>query len=84
MLQGLATSNFQAADLAAAREWYTALLGVEPYFVRDGYVEWRLGRDGDELGIVDARYVPGALDRTPGRGDLSTWRALAVASDSRP
>ncbi|WP_217615398.1 VOC family protein [Cellulomonas sp. GbtcB1] len=72
MLQGLATSNFQAADLAAAREWYTALLGVEPYFVRDGYVEWRLGRDGDELRIVDARYAPGALDRTPG-GQYTYW-----------
>ena len=72
MLQGLATSNLQAADLAAARDWYTALFGLEPYFVRDGYLEWRLGRDGDEFGVVDARFVPGALDRTPG-GQYTYW-----------
>ncbi|GIG37581.1 VOC family protein [Cellulomonas pakistanensis] len=72
MLQGLATSNFQAADLAAARAWYTELLGLEPYFVRDGYLEWRLGRDGDEFGVVDARFVPGSADRTPG-GQYVYW-----------
>jgi len=77
MLQGLATSNFQAADLAAARAWYEAVLGSEPYFVRDGYVEWRLGRDGDEFGIVDARFVPGALDRTPG-GQYTYWAVADV------
>lgn len=71
-LQGLATSNFQAADLTAARAWYTSFLGVEPYFVRDGYLEWRLGRDADELGIVDARFVPGSEGRTPG-GQYVYW-----------
>jgi predicted enzyme related to lactoylglutathione lyase len=72
MLQGMATSNFQAADLDAARAWYEEIFGLEPYFVRDGYVEWRIGRDGDEFGIVDARFVPGALDRTPG-GQYTYW-----------
>jgi predicted enzyme related to lactoylglutathione lyase len=72
MLQGMATSNFQAADLGAARSWYTELFGQEPYFVRDGYLEWRIGRDGDEFGIIDARYVPGALERTPG-GQYTYW-----------
>ena len=55
MLQGMATSNIQAADVAAATEWYTALFGVEPYFVREGYTEFRIGRDEDEFGIIDAR-----------------------------
>ncbi len=71
-LQGLATSNFQAADLAAARTWYTDVFGAEPYFVRDGYLEWRLGRDDDEFGIVDARFVPGSAGRTPG-GQYVYW-----------
>ena len=35
-LQGMATSNFQAADMAAAQAWYTDFFGAEPYFVRDG------------------------------------------------
>ncbi|WP_454048924.1 VOC family protein [Cellulomonas sp. Marseille-Q8402] len=72
MLQGMATSSFQAADLDAARAWYEEVFGIEPYFVRDGYVEWRLGRDGDEFGIIDAKYVPGALERTPG-GQYTYW-----------
>lgn len=71
-LQGLATSNFQAADLGAARAWYTSFFGAEPYFVRDGYLEWRFGRDDDEFGIVDARFVPGSAGRTPG-GQYVYW-----------
>lgn len=49
MLRGLATTNFWAADMAAAKQWYTELLGLEPYFERPGadgkpaYLEWRLG-----------------------------------------
>jgi hypothetical protein len=30
-LRGLSTVNLFAADHAAAREWYTRFLGVEPY-----------------------------------------------------
>lgn len=71
-LQGLATSNFQAADMAAARTWYTSFFGSEPYFVRDGYLEWRFGRDDDEFGIVDARFIPGRLGHVPG-GQYVYW-----------
>ena len=35
-LRGLSTINLFAADHAAAREWYTQFLGVEPYFERAG------------------------------------------------
>lgn len=77
MLQGMATSNFQAADLSAARIWYTGLFGIEPYFVRDGYLEWRIGRDQDEFGIIDARFVPGAQERTPG-GQFVYWSVTDV------
>ena len=35
MLRGLATINYFADDLTAARDWYTRLLGTEPYFVRE-------------------------------------------------
>ncbi|WP_421742754.1 VOC family protein [Cellulomonas sp.] len=56
--RGLANVSFFADDLDAARTWYTGLFGVEPYFVRDGYVEFRIGDHLDELGIIDRRYVP--------------------------
>ncbi|WP_456847493.1 VOC family protein [Cellulomonas sp. P5_C6] len=56
--RGLANVSIFADDLDAARSWYTDLLGLEPYFVRDGYVEFRLGDHHDELGIVDRRFAP--------------------------
>ena len=63
MLRGLTTVTFFAEDVTAARDWYTELLGIEPYFVRpvDGppaYIEFRVGDDEDELGIVDRRFSP--------------------------
>lgn len=65
MLRGMATVSYWATDLAAARRWYTELLGIEPYFERPGggepaaYVEFRVGDHQHELGLVDSRYSPG-------------------------
>jgi predicted enzyme related to lactoylglutathione lyase len=58
MLRGLTIVSFWAADLAAAREWYSELLGIAPYFERPGYIEFRLGDYQHELGIIDSRYAP--------------------------
>lgn len=58
--RGLANVSFFADDLDAARRWYTDVFGIEPYFTRDGYVEFRVGDDLDEIGIIDRRYAPGA------------------------
>jgi predicted enzyme related to lactoylglutathione lyase len=54
----MATVCYWAADHAAARRWYAEFLGVEPYFERPGYVEFRLGDYAHELGIIDSRYAP--------------------------
>ena len=43
MLRGFATVNYWADDLEAAKGWYAELLGVEPYFERSGYYEFRVG-----------------------------------------
>jgi predicted enzyme related to lactoylglutathione lyase len=58
VLRGVATISFFAADHAAAKKWYTDLLGMEPYFERPGYVEFRLGDYAQELGIIDSKYAP--------------------------
>ena len=63
MLRGLTTVTFVADDLAAAMAWYTELLGIEPYFVREiggapAYAEFRIGDYQHELGFVDARFAP--------------------------
>jgi catechol 2,3-dioxygenase-like lactoylglutathione lyase family enzyme len=51
ILRGFATISFWADDLKAAKKWYTDLLGIEPYFERPGYCEFRLGDHQDELGL---------------------------------
>lgn len=72
MLQGMATVSFYATDLDEAARWYTDVLGTPPYFVRPGYVEFRVGRDEDELGIIDARYAPAGRSDAPG-GAVLHW-----------
>ena len=62
MLRGLATVTLLADDVPAAARWYAGVLDAEPYFARpvEGppvYVEFRIGDDEDELGIMDARYA---------------------------
>jgi predicted enzyme related to lactoylglutathione lyase len=76
MLRGLTTVNFFADDLAAARDWYTGVLGVEPYFVREvegapAYIEFRLGDYQHELGFIDARFAP--HDRSAPGGAVTYW-----------
>lgn len=67
MLRGLTTVSFFADDVTAAQRWYAELFGFEPYFVRPGYVEFRVGDHQHELGIVDSRYaVHGATDKPAG------------------
>jgi predicted enzyme related to lactoylglutathione lyase len=71
-LRGLATVSFYAADIKAAKKWYSELLGIEPYFQRPdsenpAYIEFRLGDYQHELGIIDSRYAPkGAAVAGPG------------------
>src|SRR5262245_8273650 len=72
MLRGLTTVSFWAADLAAAKQWYTKLLGIEPYFERPGYIEFRLGDYQHELGIIDSRYAPNPAATGPA-GAIVYW-----------
>lgn len=78
MFRGLPGICFYADDLAAAREWYTEVLGVEPYFVRPhppeapAYIEFRVGDDQIEFGILDRRYGPAGAANPPG-GAVTEW-----------
>jgi predicted enzyme related to lactoylglutathione lyase len=58
MLRGLTTVAYQSADLEAAKNWYTEVLGIEPYFNRIEYVEFRIGDYEHEFGILDSKYLP--------------------------
>ena len=71
-LRGVATISFYASDHEAAKKWYTEFLGIEPYFNRPGYVEFRLGDYQHELGIIDSQYAPKATSQGPG-GAVTYW-----------
>jgi hypothetical protein len=58
MLREFATVNHWADDLEVAKQWYTDLLGLPPYFERPGYAEFRIGDYRHELGLIDSRYSP--------------------------
>ncbi len=49
MFLGLRTVIYPAPDLAAAKAWYTRLLGVEPYFDEPFYVGFSVA--GYELAL---------------------------------
>lgn len=77
-LRGLSTISFWAADVEAAKDWYTQLLGIKPYFIRPptpapaAYVEFRVGDYQHELGIIDSKYPPPSAATTPG-GAVAYW-----------
>jgi predicted enzyme related to lactoylglutathione lyase len=79
MLRGLTTISFWAADLAAAKTWYAELLGVEPYFERPGYIEFRLGDYQHELGVIDSSYAPEGSATVPG-GAVVYWHVDDVSA----
>jgi predicted enzyme related to lactoylglutathione lyase len=77
MLRGFATISYWADDVEAAKNWYAELLGIQPYFIRPeegppAYVEFRVGDDQDELGIIDRRYAPQGAAGDPG-GAVMHW-----------
>lgn len=71
MLRGFATVSYYAADVEAASAWYAELLGIEPYYVRPGYIEFRVGDYEHELGIIDAQYRP-PMPEAPA-GEIVYW-----------
>jgi predicted enzyme related to lactoylglutathione lyase/uncharacterized damage-inducible protein DinB len=71
---GVSTVRLHAGDLPAATAWYADLLGAQPYFVRDEYVEWRVGQHDHELGILDLQYAP----RHEQGGSVTYWQVEDV------
>lgn len=59
-LHGLRTVIYPSSDLAADKAWWSALLGVAPYFDQSFYVGFSVA--GYELGLLpDADPADGAL-----------------------
>src|SRR5262245_13240282 len=49
MFEGLRTVVYHVDDLQAAKDWYSSVLGFEPYFAEPFYVGYNVG--GFELGL---------------------------------
>jgi catechol 2,3-dioxygenase-like lactoylglutathione lyase family enzyme len=62
-LHGLRTVIYPAPDLAAAKAWWTGLLGFEPYFDEPFYVGFEVA--GYELGLHP--------DADPADGPVTYW-----------
>lgn len=76
-LRGMATVRYHAQDLEAATAWYTDLLGIEPYFARPDYVEFRLGDYSQELGISRTPSAPAGVVTYWHVDDIgATWERL--------
>jgi len=66
VLKGLRTVIYRARDLSKAEMWYTAVLGIEPYFSEPFYVGFNVG--GFELGLD-----PDAKDLAQGTGGVIAY-----------
>ena len=77
MLRGLTTAVYPTADLDGAVRWYADLLGIEPYFTRPGYTEFRLGDYSHELGLIDKAVMgqigPDSTTATDPAGVILYW-----------
>lgn len=62
MFLGLRTAIYPAPDLAAAKKWYTEMLGQEPYFDEPFFVGFSVG--GFELGLLPIAQ-PGTIGPQP-------------------
>ncbi|HEX2179052.1 MAG TPA: VOC family protein [Actinomycetota bacterium] len=63
MFQGLRTVIYPAPDLDAAKEWWSSVLGQQPYFDEPFYVGFNVG--GYELGLNP--------DADPEDGPVTYW-----------
>lgn len=52
---GLRTVGYKVTDITAAKEWYTRVLGIEPYFDQPFYVGFNVA--GYELGLQPSEGV---------------------------
>lgn len=78
----MATVNYFADDVIAARDWYAELLGVDAYFQMPNaetpaYIEFRIGDDADEFGIIDRKYAPKGMQQGPG-GAILLWHVDSI------
>ena len=76
-LQGLRTAGYKVSDLDKAKEWYTNILGIQPYFDEAFYVGFNVA--GYELGLQPAEDGETIRDS----GVLAYWGVEDVPTSYR-
>jgi predicted enzyme related to lactoylglutathione lyase len=71
MLTKLRTAVYHVTDIEAAKNWYTQLLGQQPYFDEPFYVGFAI--DGFELGL-DPDYT----NITVGNNSYALWNVADI------
>ncbi len=66
MIQGLRTVIYQVDDLQTAKDWYSSILNIEPYFDEPFYVGFNVG--GYELGLD-----PNGEEVAKGNNAIAYW-----------
>jgi predicted enzyme related to lactoylglutathione lyase len=69
---GLRTAKYRAPDIVKARDWYSEVLGIKPYFDEPFYVGFNVG--GFELGLDPDLSEPGV-----GEGSVTVYWGVANA-----
>jgi len=67
---GLRTCIYRVPDLAAATEWYSKVLGFQPYFNEPFYVGFEVG--GYELGLQPYEN-PASAEATADKENIETY-----------
>jgi catechol 2,3-dioxygenase-like lactoylglutathione lyase family enzyme len=65
MFLGLRTAVYYVSDMSEARDWYSSILGISPYFDEPFYVGFNVG--GFELGLHPDE------GKTKGEGQVPYW-----------
>ena len=85
MLKGLRTTVYPITDTAKAKEFYSALAGVKPYFDEPYYIGYNVG--GFELGL-DPNRKPSTTTAGPinywGMDHIATAHAKTLAIGAKP
>jgi predicted enzyme related to lactoylglutathione lyase len=84
VLRGMANVSYWADDMKKARDWYSRLFGIAPYFQKPDadnpvYIEFRVGDYLHEVGIIDKKYMPNPAQQGPG-GAVLYWHVDDIDS----
>jgi catechol 2,3-dioxygenase-like lactoylglutathione lyase family enzyme len=82
MFLGLRSLIYPAPDLAAAKDWYTRVLGIEPYFDEPFYVGYDVG--GYELGLHPGGDPAAGPKTYWGVADIETAHAQLIGAGATP